>query len=595
LASKSARAVVWTFIMMQMRSSVDLAELPYVFSQVPLLVAEEFAKQASERGIVVTEQQLEALHQLRLMTPLLRVARSGRVLTSTVRRQGQWAWQMAYWRPTSPADIVDAHAANLLHDPAAERFIGSRRRQRDIGGRRYATSVYLYSHHQMIYLPLVREVLPFIRYGGPGDPETPRLKVARPRNEMWLKESNDLRDVVIAATALEGPYWVSVLGSVRASNLDEVHRFEEWRQKRPIKQVLKWLGVDPRWLPDTASGLLRNANRIDPLGPWNELVPHASPERWTQLRGDARLAVDLRVTAELLLRYYEDLAKARQVRRLEEPKLRARGPFDGRLKRTRSVDQVLTDFGLSPHPRLVLVVEGDTEWLLVPRALQHVLIDMSEDVISIQNAVGVGADLGALMGFVAPRVIENKVEPRYLDLVRPATRVLVVFDAERPVADDAAREKRRQKWVDRILRAMPVEHRTETVRSQVDLLVSATTWNSKGESFEFAHFTDLQIARAIVSLPGHRRQPNVDAVRRRVAQTRENHANLKRLIPRGSKIRLAEALWPVLDDRIGRAIKKGSERGIPIVRVLDEAVALAYEFPRRGLVIGLRDGHEAVS
>jgi hypothetical protein len=75
-----------------------------------------------------------------------------------------------------------------------------------------------------------------------------------------------------------------------------------------------------------------------------------------------------------------------------------------------------------------------------------------------------------------------------------------------------------------------------------------------------------------------------------VAQTRENHANLKSLVPRGSKIRLAEALWPVLDDRINCAIKKGTERRIPIVRVLDEAVALAYEFPRQGLVIGLREG-----
>jgi hypothetical protein len=71
--------------MVHMRPSVDLAELPYVFSQVPLLMPEQFAKQASERGIMVTEQQLEALHQLRLLTPLFRVARSGRALTSAIR------------------------------------------------------------------------------------------------------------------------------------------------------------------------------------------------------------------------------------------------------------------------------------------------------------------------------------------------------------------------------------------------------------------------------------------------------------------------------------------------------------------------------
>jgi hypothetical protein len=68
---------------------------------------------------------------------------------------------------------------------------------------------------------------------------------------------------------------------------------------------------------------------------------------------------------------------------------------------------------------------------------------------------------------------------------------------------------------------------------------------------------------------------------------RENHGNLKSLIPRGSKIALAEELWPVLERRIIRAIGTGTEQRLPIVRVLDEAVALAYEFPRQGLVISL--------
>jgi hypothetical protein len=72
------------------------------------------------------------------------------------------------------------------------------------------------------------------------------------------------------------------------------------------------------------------------------------------------------------------------------------------------------------------------------------------------------------MGLVAPRIVEDKDEKRFLTLARPATRVLVVFDPEAPVADDAAREKRRQGWVDRILRWLPREHRTSRVRDQVE-------------------------------------------------------------------------------------------------------------------------------
>lgn len=120
------------------------------------------------------------------------------------------------------------------------------------------------------------------------------------------------------------------------------------------------------------------------------------------------------------------------------------------------------------------------------------------------------------------------------------------------------------------------------------VLVKATTWNRKGESFEFAHFTDPQLARAIAALPGHRRPPNLRQLQQRVSDVRQRHANLKELIPRkSSKIDLAEELWPVLEARVARALRSKNPHRVPIIRALDEAVALAYELPRHGLVIGI--------
>lgn len=304
----------------------------------------------------------------------------------------------------------------------------------------------------------------------------------------------------------------------------------------------------------------------------------------------------MRVVTELLLRYYERLAEIRQARRLTKSSSRERGLFDRRLKPSRSLDEVLTTFGLSPHPRLVLVVEGETEYLLMPRTLALLLSNRNEEVISIQNAEGVGTDLRPLMALIAPRLAAPITGAKHIDLARPMTRVLVVFDAEYPVADDAAREKRRQSWVDRMLRALPKEHRTDAVRGQIDLVVRATTWNSKGESFEFAHFTPIQLAKAIVAMPGHRQKPDLALVRQRVVKARDEHHNLRSLVPGGSKTRLAEELWPVLERRVVRTIGNHTEKRIPVVRVLDEAIALAYEFPRRGLVIRLdNDGDSAGS
>jgi hypothetical protein len=466
--------------------------------------------------------------------------------------------------------------------------MASHRLRRAAGGHTFASSVYLYSQHQLIGLSVVKDALPSIRWERRGDHVTARFQVAKVWKDSWLGSSRAFRDVAISASALEAPYWVDVLGVVRFRELDEVDGFEEWRRKRPIKQALRWLGVNPDRLADTAAALLHRADRIDPLGRWYELLAHANPEGWQDLRGDARLAVDFRVTAELMLRYYEDLAEARQARRLERSRSRERGRFDHRLKRSRSVDQVLTDLGLSPHPRLVLVVEGETEMLLVPRVLSQLVVNTDEDVISVQNATGVGTDLGPLMAFLAPRVVKDEHDDRHLNLARPATRILVVFDPERPVADEEAREHRRQTWVDRVLRAMPREHQTAAVREQIDLLVKVTTWNRRKESFEFAHFTDRQLARAITQLPSRRRRPTMDQMTGHVAATRKRRGNLEDLIPGGSKTDLADLLWPVLERRITQGIARETESRIPIVRILDEAVALAYEFPRQGLVIRLR-------
>jgi hypothetical protein len=73
-----------------------------------------------------------------------------------------------------------------------------------------------------------------------------------------------------------------------------------------------------------------------------------------------------------------------------------------------------------------------------------------------------------------------------------------------------------------------------------------------------------------------------------VAGRRHAQGNLDSLLPRGgSKVDLADRLWPTLETKIRNAIGRATESRIPIVRVLDEAVALAYEYPRQGLVMSL--------
>ena len=50
----------------------------------------------------------------------------------------------------------------------------------------------------------------------------------------------------------------------------------------------------------------------------------------------------------------------------------------------------------------------------------------------------------------------------------------------------------------RIQGAIPDAGSDPVIREQLDSLVELTTWNQREESFEFAHFTDRQIATALL-------------------------------------------------------------------------------------------------
>jgi hypothetical protein len=186
---------------------------------------------------------------------------------------------------------------------------------------------------------------------------------------------------------------------------------------------------------------------------------------------------------------------------------------------------MLTRFGLSPHPGLVLIVEGATELLMFPRVMTHFGLRLDEDYIAIHDREGITKDLNALLAYaIAPRTRLGS-DGRYLDLARPLTRVLVVNDTEGPMATKAERETRRQNWIDRIIRTFPREHQTATVRQSIERLVHVDTWRRSLTSFEFAHFTNRELTEAIAAVRLDGRAPSIDDV----ARARVGNQNLKSL------------------------------------------------------------------
>jgi hypothetical protein len=567
-----------------MRTPLDLIELPYSFSQLGLMLANEFCREAHERGVHLSAEELEALHRARLLVPFYRETANARALREA-RHSRQWAFQLGHWSIPSRANLVKALSEDRLRDPDAEPLRSRRQRLRTVEMRTYETSVYVYCPHQLSALSFLGAPIAHLdRHRPRGEDEPIRLKAPAGRRREWVRQARVFRDVSIVAAALEPVYYPRITGRLRLHGAEDIEDFDRWRERVSASSLLHCLKLDADWLTDSAAMLLNEADRIDPLGGWAEVVARADAERWKLLRGSARRALDLRITAELLLACHDDLAGA--VPSPPQSRPRVRGPFALRLKPTRPLDEMLTEFGLSPHPRLVLVVEGATELLLIPRAMAILGISGDEDVISVQNAEGVEKDLNALVGFIAPRV-KRDAAGRTLDLIRPPTRLLVVLDPEKRMRTRAGRARQRDIWVDRILRAIPDGPGNATVREQIEPLVELMTWNTRGEAFEFAHFTDRQIAAAILRLPKRSRSQTQQEATSSVAKIRAAAGNLESMFPHSSKGRLASELLPLMERKLERALTSGTAERIPLVKVLDRAVELAYEFPRGSLVIGL--------
>jgi hypothetical protein len=503
-------------------------------------MADAFVTAAGERGVRLDRAGLEALHKARILLPLLEVRKDTRGITAHAKRNLREAEHYARRHPTTRSDLQDAREHDRLRDPVDERYVPRRRRRRPLGEFHYEAPVYLYSSHQLIQLVIAKDAAPWLRYAREGNDLVATLRPHRAWQTAWRNRATRLREIVIALSVVDPRYYPDVIGRLSLPGERDFDEYFRWRNRVRLTQPLTWLGVDADWIREAAKELLFLADSVDPLREWVDLVAEVDPEKWEKLKGDARLAVDIRVRAEILLRYYEGLVAGRRARALPQYPPRMPNPFDQRLKRRRGVDELLTEYGLSPHPQLLLVLEGETEMAVMPRVMQHFRVPVRDDYISLHLSGGVGRDLTPLVSYaVAPRV---QVEDgrRYLNLMRPPTRMLVVVDPEGPVATEEARERRRVGWVDRIMALMPAEVRRDPavdarVREQVDPLVHVRTWNSRGQSFEFAHFTDRMLAQAIDQLDRRPRKPDAVRLAEIIGGLRRSQSGLDNVLHRVSK------------------------------------------------------------
>lgn len=586
-----------------MRASIDLLELELVFSQQPPLTPtrflDEYKRRVSGAGSsLIFLEQLEALHKARVLIPLVR-------LVKDVRR----IWREAGREGVSPLSVIFQHLSdhsilnNYLHgygvgrmtDPRTEQFKPWHTYAREFEGHSFRTSLFCYSRYQLLLIPTIRSLTRRMR-----SRKTDR-KYSSINRRFSLKLDEETRadvesavvsnyEIVFCLTAIETKYLPQIKGTItnhRSNNMDSWFKYD---QSFDPPRILAWLGWEADQLRITAENLLSVADRIDPLSEWYQLIRLCRFEKWQRLRGDALIAMDHRIAAEMLLLFYEDLVRAGRATPLEPLPKKLLTPRHKRLRTDRKeLNEVLMDFGISPQPALVLVLEGYTEMLLVPRVFELLDLPLQPDLIKFFNAEGIDRKLGALAQYAVTPEIGEPLSSGFL-LMRPPTHFLVVVDPEKGFATPESREEERKTWVDAIWRVIPKSARSKISIDEINPLVEVETWNNKGESFEFAHFTNRQIAGALLKIYKGPDAPSLEKLITDIQKQRTHAGNIEYLWKRWkglkpTKVKLADALWPTLERRIRNGLSHNTHNKIPVVKIALRAVERADYMLRSDVMI----------
>lgn len=297
--------------------------------------------------------------------------------------------------------------------------------------------------------------------------------------------------------------------------------------------------------------------------------------------------MDLRVAAEMLLRFHEELADAGQADHLPDltrknNPAQAWHPLVERLSfREDSLDQLLMNLGISPHPRVVLAVEGDTEQAHIPKLWEVLEYPYAPELVRVMKLGGVDKDpvkVGALAA--APLVARRDPTNEFVWLIKPPTLFLIAVDPEGRYYGDAEKVQRTRGKIMHEIREVVVAQGAAIDDAELENLVEIRTWDES--CYEFAHFGDDELAEAIMEVHSTREGLSREELVARLAATRGRRKDIKEVWSRWpyqvSKTELAEVLWPRLKVKIER-VRSGVPEPVPqIAQVLEQTYLTAQRW-----------------
>jgi hypothetical protein len=569
-------------------SAVTAASMTWAFTQHEPLDTATFITEAARRGIQLDLPMMRELYRRSLLIPFVSITYLPVATPSLAsgpeppRRGGTRFAQLKWARDTGR--IRDLSAV-----PFRPRLSFERRGQRT----RDWWNGLLYSWYQLLVMPEIDGLLAYRRDHRRCGHRIAWLPQPHP---ILIGRAAKLRATAIALTALEARYlpvldpeWIHLVNAGAA----------DWRTYRdgfdPV-MISRQLGYTAAQARQDADWLLLRAHRIDPVGDsWSRLIRRAPSRAWEGLKDAALSAVDYRVAAEILLLFYEDLATCGHAEPLPDVPPGSSHHLRYRLShRDRTLDEDLTYLGLSPHPRVVLAVEGETEEVHTPLIWKELDYPDAPELMRPLKLGGVDRDLGKVAALAAAPLISSKAPGRagWL-LLKPPACLYIAVDPEGQYFAPGKVSQTRTAILNEIKAVLKAQGVTGVNPDQLGELVKIHTWSQS--CYEFAHFTDDELADGVMAVHTTINGWTRDQLVAALSDWRRRGKDIKRVWESGrwdgqqpaptgkwdyevSKTELAKALWPVLQTKIERCRTDPTAPVPEIAEVIYDAYLIAQSW-----------------
>jgi hypothetical protein len=548
-------------------SSLAAATLPWAFIQHHPLDTESFTREAAAQGFRLDAPTLRELCRHQLLCPLIQV---------TAQPAGP-TYQLDADQPQTGTTFFALLYQAALHgcwrdplvQPTHPRLTFEALRQPQWNG-------LLYAYHQLLVLPDLRDYIGlskrFTRNG--------RVMVRLPSpTEGMTALAMRYRRIAVALTALEARYypvldpeWVQLRG------VRDAKGWERYRAGFSPAAASLHLGYSADQALSDAEQMLRYSHFTDPAkGDLRKLLRRIRrDDKASNLSGELLWAMEHREAAEILLCFHEDLAPREAAQQTG-----ALDPLHERLSyRDRTLDEELMDLGMSPYPRVVLAVEGDTEETLVPLVWRALDYPLAPELMRVLNMGGSSKELTKIAALAAAPIVSGQPYGRPAwSLRRPPARLVVAMDPENNLANPEAEARVRTQLIQELKQVLKGQGVARPDSMELRELVRTSAWS--GGCFEFAHFSNYELAEAIERTrglpPGKTSADLVARLQVERSRGRDVHHAYSDW-PREyqpTKRDLAANLWPVLKRDIERYMENPRARHPDIVKVLQGAYATA--------------------